>query len=57
VRGLPANIQGNVIAAEPTKIQDAIRVAYNLIDQKLKGYARSAENKRRLENNLRDNRG
>ncbi|GJR53875.1 putative reverse transcriptase domain-containing protein [Tanacetum coccineum] len=57
VEGLPDNIQGNVIAAEPTKLQDAIRVANNLMDQKLKGYARSAENKRRLENNPRDNRG
>ncbi|GKE82957.1 hypothetical protein Tco_1552957, partial [Tanacetum coccineum] len=46
VGGLPNNIQGNVIAAEPTKLQDAIRVANNLMDQKLKGYARSAENKR-----------
>ncbi|GJY84189.1 putative reverse transcriptase domain-containing protein [Tanacetum coccineum] len=36
---------------------DAIRVANNLMDQKLKGYARSAENKRRLDNNTRDNRG
>ncbi|GJW92584.1 putative reverse transcriptase domain-containing protein [Tanacetum coccineum] len=57
VGGLPDNIQGNVIAAEPTKLQDAIRIANNLMDQKLKGYARSAENKRRLENNPRDNRG
>ncbi|GJU71260.1 putative reverse transcriptase domain-containing protein [Tanacetum coccineum] len=48
---------GNVIATEPTKLQDAIRVANNLMDQKLKGYARSAENKRRLDNNPRDNRG
>ncbi|GJU41687.1 putative reverse transcriptase domain-containing protein [Tanacetum coccineum] len=48
---------GNVIAAEPTKLQDAIRIANNLMDQKLKGYARSAENKRRLENNPRDNQG
>ncbi|GJY55435.1 putative reverse transcriptase domain-containing protein, partial [Tanacetum coccineum] len=39
--------EGNVIAAEPTKLQDAIRIANNLMDQKLKGYARSAENKRR----------
>ncbi|GJW49622.1 putative reverse transcriptase domain-containing protein [Tanacetum coccineum] len=44
---LPDNIQWNVIAAEPTRLQDAIRVANNLIDQKLKGYARNAENKRR----------
>ncbi|GKE22981.1 putative reverse transcriptase domain-containing protein, partial [Tanacetum coccineum] len=48
---------GNVIAAEPTKLQDAIRIANNLMDQKLKGYARSAKNKRRLDNNPRDNRG
>ncbi|GKF17372.1 putative reverse transcriptase domain-containing protein, partial [Tanacetum coccineum] len=56
IGGLSDNIQGNVIATEPTKLQDAIRVANNLMDQKLKGYARSAENKRRLENNPRDNR-
>nr|GEU33341.1 hypothetical protein [Tanacetum cinerariifolium] len=56
VGGLPDNIQGNVIAAEPTKLQDAICIANNLMDQKLKGYARSAENKRRFENNPRDNR-
>ncbi|GJY16913.1 putative reverse transcriptase domain-containing protein [Tanacetum coccineum] len=55
VGGFPDNIQGNVIATEPTKLQDAIRVANNLMDQKLKGYARSAENKRRLDNNTRDN--
>ncbi|GJS05150.1 putative reverse transcriptase domain-containing protein [Tanacetum coccineum] len=54
IGGLPDNIQGNVIAAEPT---DAIRIANNLMDQKLKGYdARNAKNKRRFENNLRDNR-
>ncbi|GJX75955.1 putative reverse transcriptase domain-containing protein [Tanacetum coccineum] len=39
VRGLLDNIQGNVIAAEPTKLQDAVRIANNLMDQKLKGYA------------------
>ncbi|GJS57823.1 putative reverse transcriptase domain-containing protein [Tanacetum coccineum] len=57
IGGLLDNIQGNVIAAEPTKLQDTIRIANNLMDQKLKGYARIVENKRRLENNLRDNRG
>ncbi|GKC82654.1 putative reverse transcriptase domain-containing protein [Tanacetum coccineum] len=45
---------GNVIAAEPTRLQDAVRIANNLMDQKLKGYV---ENKRRLEVNQRDNRG
>ncbi|GKA63588.1 hypothetical protein Tco_0763194 [Tanacetum coccineum] len=33
------NIQGNVIDAEPTRLQDAVRIANNLMDQKLKGYA------------------
>ncbi|GKC61608.1 hypothetical protein Tco_1089206, partial [Tanacetum coccineum] len=57
-RGLPDNIQGNVFAAEPTRLQDAVRIANNLMDQKLKGYAvRNAENKRRLDNNQRDNHG
>ncbi|GJZ26241.1 putative reverse transcriptase domain-containing protein [Tanacetum coccineum] len=56
VGGLPDNIQGNVITTEPTKLQDEIRIANNLMDQKLKGYARSAVNKRRLDNNPRDNR-
>ncbi|GJR60037.1 putative reverse transcriptase domain-containing protein [Tanacetum coccineum] len=44
------NIQGNVIVVEPTRLQDAVRIANNLMDQKLKGYAvKNAENKRRLE--------
>ncbi|GJU08722.1 putative reverse transcriptase domain-containing protein [Tanacetum coccineum] len=57
IGGLPNNIQRNVIAAEPTRLQDAIRVANNLMDQKLKGYARNVENKIRFDNNPRDNRG
>ncbi|GKB69962.1 putative reverse transcriptase domain-containing protein [Tanacetum coccineum] len=58
IGGLPDNIQGNVIAAEPIKLQDAVRIAYNSMDQKLKGYAvKNAENKRRLEVNQRDNHG
>ncbi|GJT67828.1 putative reverse transcriptase domain-containing protein [Tanacetum coccineum] len=39
IGGFPDNIQGNVIAAEPTRLQDAIRIANNLMDQKVKGYA------------------
>ncbi|GKC41175.1 putative reverse transcriptase domain-containing protein [Tanacetum coccineum] len=55
IGGLPNNIQGNVIATEPTRLQDAIRIANNLMDQKLKGYAaKNAENKRRFYNNSRD---
>ncbi|GJS53075.1 putative reverse transcriptase domain-containing protein [Tanacetum coccineum] len=56
IGGLPDNIQGNVIATEPTRLQDAIRIANNLMDQKLKGYtARDAKNKRRFDNDPRDN--
>ncbi|GKA48287.1 reverse transcriptase domain-containing protein [Tanacetum coccineum] len=48
IGGFPDNIQGNVIDAEPTRLQDVIRIANNLMDQKLKGYAvKNAENKRR----------
>ncbi|GKC29721.1 hypothetical protein Tco_1037015 [Tanacetum coccineum] len=39
IGGLPDNIQRNVIAAEPTRLQDTVRIANNLMDQKLKGYA------------------
>ncbi|GKG31714.1 hypothetical protein Tco_0426664, partial [Tanacetum coccineum] len=55
---LPNNIQGNVIVVEPTRLQDVVRIANNLMDQKLKGYAvRNAENKKRLNNNYRNNHG
>ncbi|GKG38744.1 hypothetical protein Tco_0460456, partial [Tanacetum coccineum] len=33
IGGLLDNIQGNVIAAEPTRLQEAICIANNLIDQ------------------------
>nr|GEU66089.1 reverse transcriptase domain-containing protein [Tanacetum cinerariifolium] len=37
IGGLPDNIQGSVIALEPTRLQDVVRMANNLMDQKLKG--------------------
>nr|GEV49338.1 putative reverse transcriptase domain-containing protein [Tanacetum cinerariifolium] len=58
IGGLPDNIQGNVIAMNPARLQDAIRIANQLMDKKLQDYAaRSAENKRRMKGNPRDNRG
>nr|GEW31482.1 reverse transcriptase domain-containing protein [Tanacetum cinerariifolium] len=55
---LPNNIQQNVIAANPARLKDAIRIANQLMDKKLQGYAaRSSENKRRMESNPRDNLG
>ncbi|GKA85844.1 putative reverse transcriptase domain-containing protein [Tanacetum coccineum] len=48
IGGLPNNIQGNVIVAKTMRLQDVVRIANNLMDQKLKGYAvRNVENKRR----------
>ncbi|GKB49614.1 putative reverse transcriptase domain-containing protein [Tanacetum coccineum] len=58
IGGLPDNIQGNMIAANPARLQDVIRIANQLMDKKVQGYAaRSAENKRRMESNLGDNHG
>ncbi|GKA91965.1 putative reverse transcriptase domain-containing protein [Tanacetum coccineum] len=58
IEGLPDNIQGNAITIKPTRLQDAICIANNWMDQKLKGYAvRNAKNKRMLDNNPRDNHG
>nr|GEZ58404.1 reverse transcriptase domain-containing protein [Tanacetum cinerariifolium] len=58
IRGLPDNIQENVIAANSARLQDAIRIANQLMDKKLQGYtASNSENKRRMKSNPRDNRG
>nr|GEW83291.1 putative reverse transcriptase domain-containing protein [Tanacetum cinerariifolium] len=47
-RCLPDNIQGNVIGAEPIRLQDAVQIAKNLMDRKLKGYVvKNSENKKR----------
>ncbi|GJV45483.1 putative reverse transcriptase domain-containing protein [Tanacetum coccineum] len=58
IEGLPDNIQGNVIAANPARFQDVVCIANHLMDKKLQGYATwSAESKRRMESNPRDNHG
>nr|GEZ59807.1 hypothetical protein [Tanacetum cinerariifolium] len=45
-----------MIATQPTRLQDDIRITNNLMDHKLKGYAaRNAENKMRFDNDPRDN--
>ncbi|GKA72726.1 hypothetical protein Tco_0778942 [Tanacetum coccineum] len=47
IRGLLDNIQGNVVATEPTRLQDVVHIANNLMDQKLKEYVvKNAKNKR-----------
>ncbi|GJW52337.1 putative reverse transcriptase domain-containing protein [Tanacetum coccineum] len=42
--------EGNVIVAEPIRLQDAIRIANHLMDPKLKGY--SAKNAKKQEENV-----
>nr|GEV88892.1 retrotransposon protein, putative, Ty1-copia subclass [Tanacetum cinerariifolium] len=57
IGGLPDNIQWNIIAAKPVRLQDVVWIANNLMDQKLKGNAvKNVENKRRLDTNQKDNR-
>ncbi|GJR11362.1 hypothetical protein Tco_0794014 [Tanacetum coccineum] len=47
-----------LMTEKPQDYKVLVRIANNLMDQKLKGYAvRNAENKRRLNNNYRNNRG
>ncbi|GJY07193.1 hypothetical protein Tco_0374247 [Tanacetum coccineum] len=54
--GLPDSIQGNVTSAGPVRLQDTVKLANSLMDQKVRVYAaRQADNKRRMENNLSDN--
>nr|GEU42810.1 hypothetical protein [Tanacetum cinerariifolium] len=51
------NNQGNVTSSKPTRLQDVIKMASSLMDQKVRAYAvRNVENKRKFENNPRDNR-
>nr|GEZ84489.1 hypothetical protein [Tanacetum cinerariifolium] len=50
------NIQGNVNSAGPVRLQDAIKLANIVVDQKVCVFvARQVQNKRRLKNNPRDN--
>ncbi|GJX55194.1 reverse transcriptase domain-containing protein [Tanacetum coccineum] len=52
VGGLRDMIQGSVMASKPKTMQEAIEIANDLMDQKVRAYAnRQAENKRKLDNN------
>ncbi|GJW64946.1 putative reverse transcriptase domain-containing protein [Tanacetum coccineum] len=53
---LPDMIQGSVMASKLKTMQEAVEFANDLMDQKIRTFAkRQAENKRKLENNPRDN--
>ncbi|GKC24876.1 putative reverse transcriptase domain-containing protein [Tanacetum coccineum] len=50
ISGLPDNINGNVMSARPKTLDDAIELANDLMDQKLRTYAeRQNENKRKAD--------
>ncbi|GJX54407.1 copia protein [Tanacetum coccineum] len=50
IRGLPDNIQGNMTSSKPTRLQDAIKMANNLMHQKVRAIGtRDANNKRKWE--------
>ncbi|GJW57243.1 putative reverse transcriptase domain-containing protein [Tanacetum coccineum] len=56
ISGLPDNIHGNVMSARPKTLDDAIELANNLIDQKLRTYAeRQNDNKRKDNDSSRNN--
>ncbi|GJS26320.1 putative reverse transcriptase domain-containing protein [Tanacetum coccineum] len=56
VGGLPDMIQGSVMASKPKTMQDAIEFTVDLMDQKIRTFAkRQAENKRKLDDNSRNN--
>ncbi|GKB35737.1 putative reverse transcriptase domain-containing protein [Tanacetum coccineum] len=56
VCGLPDMIQGNVMSTKPKTMEEAIEMANNLMDQKLRTLAeRQIENKRKQDENFRNN--
>nr|GEV94050.1 hypothetical protein [Tanacetum cinerariifolium] len=56
IQGLPDNIQGSVMATEPTRLHDVVRIANNMMDKKLKGYACTVKcsNCKRVRHKTRD---
>ncbi|GJZ15177.1 putative reverse transcriptase domain-containing protein [Tanacetum coccineum] len=58
ISGLPDNIYGNVKSAKPKTLDETIKLANNLMDQKLRTYAeRQSDNKRKDDDSFRNNHG
>ncbi|GJU90997.1 putative reverse transcriptase domain-containing protein [Tanacetum coccineum] len=58
ISGLPDNIYGNVKFARPKMLDETIKLANDLMDQKLYTYAeRQSDNKRKADNSSRNNHG
>ncbi|GJS14048.1 putative reverse transcriptase domain-containing protein [Tanacetum coccineum] len=58
ISGLPDNIYGNVKSARPKTLDKTIKLANDLMDQKLRTYAeRQTNNKRKVDDSSRNNHG
>ncbi|GJX36035.1 putative reverse transcriptase domain-containing protein [Tanacetum coccineum] len=58
ISGLPDNIYGNVKSARPKTLDETIKLANNLMDQKLHTYAeRQSDNKRKADDSSKNNHG
>nr|GFA56759.1 hypothetical protein [Tanacetum cinerariifolium] len=58
ISGLPDNIHGNVISARPKTPDETIELANDLMDQKLRTYAkRQTNNKRKADDSFRNSHG
>ncbi|GKC86620.1 putative reverse transcriptase domain-containing protein, partial [Tanacetum coccineum] len=56
ISGLPDNIHGNVMSARPKSFDDAIELANDLMDQKIRTYVeRQNDNKRKDDDSSRNN--
>ncbi|GJT23124.1 reverse transcriptase domain-containing protein [Tanacetum coccineum] len=58
ISGLPDNIYGNIKSARPKTLDETIKLANDLMDQKLRTYAeRQSDNKRKADDSSRNNHG
>ncbi|GJV21165.1 putative reverse transcriptase domain-containing protein [Tanacetum coccineum] len=57
IRGLPDNIYGNVKSSKPKTLDETIELANDLMDQKLRTYAKKSDNKRKADYSSRNNHG
>nr|GFC01671.1 reverse transcriptase domain-containing protein [Tanacetum cinerariifolium] len=56
ISGFPDNIHGNVVSVRPKTLNDAIELANDLMDQKIRTYAeRQNDNKRKADDLSRNN--
>ncbi|GJV65481.1 putative reverse transcriptase domain-containing protein [Tanacetum coccineum] len=57
IRGLPDNIYGNVKSSKPKTLDVTIKLANDLMDQKLRTYAEKSDNKKKADDSSRNNHG